>query len=61
MGRKEGAKTSFVFVPSKKWKDIYKAMECEKCLRTGVVKVEDKGVVILCTQSTIADKKTKCL
>jgi len=55
-----GAKTEFVFVSSREWKDIYKSMACEHCLRTGVVKVEKDGVVIMCTRSTRKAKAAKC-
>jgi len=58
MGRMaNGAKTEFITIPSRRWKDIYKAMDCERCLRTGVVKVQAKGVVIMCTKGARIGKK----
>jgi len=55
-----GAKTEFILIPSRKWKDIYRAMDCESCLRTGVVRVEKEGVVVMCTRGA-KGRKTTCL
>ncbi|MFH1785619.1 MAG: hypothetical protein ABH842_04265 [Candidatus Micrarchaeota archaeon] len=49
MGKK--AKTDFIFVKSKNWKTIDKAMKKMKCLRSGVIRVEKNGVTILCAHS----------
>ena len=48
----KGATTRFISIPSKDWKEIDKAMKKLKCLRCGVIKVEEKGVVILCAKSS---------
>ncbi|MGV8084765.1 MAG: hypothetical protein ACP5N9_00755 [Candidatus Bilamarchaeum sp.] len=52
MTKKTGAETRFIFIPSKDWKEIDKFMKKEKCLRCGVIKVEEKGVRILCAKSS---------
>lgn len=54
-----GAKTEFIFIASKKWKDIYDAMDNENCLRAGVVKVEKNGVVVMCTRGAKSRKKSR--
>lgn len=52
MTKPKGAKTEFVFIPSKDWKEIGKAMGKMKCLRCGVIRVEKNGVRILCAVSS---------
>ncbi|VVC02918.1 Uncharacterised protein [Candidatus Bilamarchaeum dharawalense] len=47
----KGAKTDFVFIRTKNWKEIDKKMKRLKCLRSGVIRVEKTGVTILCARS----------
>jgi hypothetical protein len=58
---KEGARTDFVFIPYTAWRDIYRVMECDRCIRTGVVKVHRGGVTVLCTRSAKKGRDLTCL